>query len=143
MPNWLRILLVIVVACILALTLAGVLAFRWIKGHAPELAERGKRTQSEARKFAEGKQSPDCVDEGIRRAGDAKNFLGMVESRVFVTECLNAATEPAGFCSAVPIGIIDGATWANQECGKRGKAGDQGCVGVFQSVMEHCRRGSR
>jgi hypothetical protein len=140
MPNWLRILLVIVVGCILALTLAGVLAFRWIKSHGPELAERGKRTHEEAQKFADGKQSPDCIEEGIRRAGQARNFLGMVESRVFVDACLNAATEPPGFCSAVPTGVIDGAKWVNQECAKRGKAGDQGCSGVFQSVMEHCRK---
>ncbi len=119
------------------------LAFRWIKNHGPELAERGKRTHEEARKFGDGKQSPDCIEEGIRRAGQARNFLGMVESRVFVAECLNVATEPADFCKSIPTGVIDGATWVNQECAKRGKAGDQGCSGVFQSVMEHCRRGSR
>ena len=140
MPNWLRILLVIMVAGVLALVLVGVLAFRWIKSHAPELQARGKQTQTDARKFAEGKQSPDCVDEGIRRSGAAKDFFGMVDSRVFVAECLKAATEPPGFCDAVPTGVIDGAKWVNVECAKRGKPGDQGCVGVFQSVMTHCRR---
>ena len=140
MPNWLRIVLLIMVALMLALTLAGVLAFRWFKSHGTELAERGKRTVAEARKFGEGKQSPDCVEEGIRRAGQASSFFGMVESRVFVDECLTVATEPPGFCRAVPTGVIDGAKWVNEECGKRGKTGDQGCSGVFQSVMEHCRR---
>lgn len=143
MPNWLRILLVVIVAGVLGLVLVGVLAFRWVKSHAPDLQARGRQTQSEARKFAEGKQSPDCVDEGIRRAGEAKDFLGMVSSRVFAAECLKAATEPPGFCDAVPTGVIDGATWATTECGKRGKAGDQGCVGIYQTVMTHCRQRSR
>ena len=140
MPNWLRIVLVVMAGAVLVLILAGVLAFRWIRNHAPALAARGKQTQSEARRFAEGKQSKDCIDEGIRRAGAAKDFLGMVESRVFVGECLNVAKEPAGFCDTVPTGVIDGASWTNEQCGKRGKAGDQGCAGVYQSVMQHCQR---
>ena len=140
MPNWLRIVLVVMAAGVLALILVGVLAFRWIRNHAPDLAARGKQTQAEARRFADGKESKDCIDEGIRRAGQSKDFFGMVESRVWVSECLNVATEPAGFCASVPTGIIDGAKWTSDECGKRGKAGDQGCAGVFQAVMEHCRR---
>jgi hypothetical protein len=140
MPNWLRIALLILVAGILALTLAGVLAFRWIRKHSPELAERGKRTIADARKFADGKGSPDCIEEGIRRAGETRSFLGMIESRVFVDECLNVATEPAGFCNAVPTGVLGGAKWVNAKCARRGKAGDQGCAGVYQSVMDHCRR---
>jgi hypothetical protein len=138
MPNWLRILLVIVAAGVLALVLVGVLAVRWIKRHAPDLAERGKATQIEARKFGEGKQSSDCIDEGLRRSKASKDFFGMVESRLFVDKCLNIAKEPAGFCSDVPNGLLTGAKWANEECNKRGLAGDQGCAGVFQSVMAHC-----
>lgn len=140
MPNWVRILLAALGAGVLVLIILGVLALRWIRNRVPEMSRRGKAVAVEARKFAEGKQSNDCVDEGLRRSAAAKDFFGMVEARVFVNECLNVATEPPDFCANVPGGVLDGATWSNDQCSKKGMAGDQGCVGVYQSVMEHCRR---
>ena len=126
-------------ACVLALVLVGVLAYRWIKARGPELMERGKATQTDARKFAEGKQSKDCVEEGLRRVRETKDFFGMIDSRLFVDECLRAADEPADFCSNVPTGVLKGAMWTNEQCANRGMQGNQGCTGIYQSVMEHCR----
>ena len=139
MPTWLRILLAVMAACVLALVLVGVLAYRWIKTRGPELLERGKATQTDARKFAEGKQSKDCVDEGLRRVRETKDFFGMIDSRLFVDECLRAADEPADFCNGVPAGVLRGALWPNEQCANQGMKSNQGCVGVYQSVLEHCR----
>ncbi len=139
MPNWVRILLAVMAAGVLVLIILGVLAVRWIRNRVPEMDRRGKAVVAEARKFAEGKQSNDCVDEGLRRSAAAKDFFGMVEARVFVNECLRVATEPPDFCANVPSGVLDGATWSNDQCSKKGMPGDQGCVGVYQAVMQHCQ----
>jgi hypothetical protein len=126
-------------AGVLVLIILGVLAVRWIRNRAPEMERRGKAVVAEARKFAEGKQSNDCVEEGLRRSAASKDFLGMVAARVFVNECLQVATEPPEFCANVPSGVLDGASWTNDQCAKRKLAGDQGCVGVYQSVIQHCQ----
>jgi hypothetical protein len=141
MPNWLRVLLLLIAVAFLGLVLVGVLGYRWMKTHAPELAAKGKATQEEARKFAEGKQSPDCVEEGLRRVKKSGSFMESVDARLFTSGCLNAATQPANFCTGVPTGIIAGATWTNAECSKRGMSNDQGCVGIFQDVMHRCQAG--
>ncbi len=141
MPTWLRILLVVMAASFLALVLVGVLFFRWIKNRAPEFVEHAKVTREEARKFAEGKHSNDCVEEGLRRVRESKDFFAMIESRLFVDECLNDADEPADFCSSVPTGVLQGAMWANEQCAGKGMRGNQGCTGIYQSVLDHCRRG--
>lgn len=139
MPVWLRILLAVMAACVLALVLAGVLAYRWVKNRGPELIERTKATQTDARKFAQGKQSKDCVDEGLRRVRETKDFFDLVDSRLFVDECLRAADEPADFCSAVPTGVLQGAIWPSEQCSNQGMKNNQGCIGVYQSVLQHCR----
>lgn len=143
MPNWLRIVLLVMAAGVLVLILLGVFAVRWLKNRAPEFEKRGKAVQSDARKFAEGKKSNDCVDEGLRRAAASKDFFGMIETRVFVDECLKVAEEPPEFCASVPSGVIDGAKWASDQCARKGMAGDQGCSSVYQAVIDHCRRPQR
>jgi hypothetical protein len=140
MPNWLRILLLLTAGGVLVLILIGVLAFRYIRARAPELRKRGEAVQIEARKFAEGKHSNDCVEEGLRRSRTSGSFMGAIEVRLFVNECLAVAEEPEGFCSTVPGGVLDHSRWPSEQCTKRGMAGDVGCVGVFQSVIDHCHR---
>jgi hypothetical protein len=142
MPNWLRILLALFAAGLLVLVLAGVLAYRWMKKNGPQVAEKAKVASAEGRKFGEGKTAPECVEEGLRHAKEAKGFMEGINTQLFSSSCLTAATTPEGFCE-VPEGLMDRARWSAEQCTKRGMPGNQGCIAVFNSVMAHCTAGPR
>lgn len=142
MPNWLRALLAIFGVLVLVVVAIGFAAFRWMKVHGTEFAERSKAVVAEGRTFGEGKSANDCVEEGLRRARASSGFMASVNVRVFSSACFRAATVPPDFCSAVPTSIMDSARWASEQCSKRKLGGDQACIGVFQEMTVACERRS-
>ena len=136
MPGWLKVVLIVVAVFVLIVIVVGVVAYRAVVSHEPELRAAGQKMQKEGAAFGAGKQPGDCIDEALRRA--EHSFTGAIRTRLFADACLKAATPSPAFCADVPSGIIDTAKWANAECGRRNLAGDQTCVQVYTAVTEYC-----
>jgi hypothetical protein len=140
MPNWLRILLLILFAGFMVLVVAGFLGYRWVQRHRGELLAGTKQQQDDARRFAQGKNTNDCVEEALNRVHAKSDFIGQVHARVWINECLRDAEESPATCEKVPSGMIDAARWAAEECARRNMTNDQACVGIYQEVVNHCHR---
>ena len=136
MPGWLKVILIVVAAFVLVV--AGVLGYRAIKAHAPELKAAAETTTREGDAFGSGKQPADCVDEALRRGQSDRSFTGSIRVRLFTESCLKAATPSPSYCEQVPTGIIATAKWAATECARRKMGGEQACTQVFTAVGEYC-----
>lgn len=138
MPGWLKLLLAIFGLLLVIVVVLSVVAYKAVQSHAPELKASADKARSEGAAFGAGKQPGDCVDAALERPD--RTFTGQIRTRLFVDACLNAATPSAEFCAAVPGGIFDTAKWANAECIRRKRAGDQACVAIYTAVSDYCHR---
>ena len=136
MPGWLRVLLIIAAVFVAIIVVLGIVGYRAIKAHGPELAATVEKAQREGEAYGAGKAPADCIDEALRRADHG--FTGAVRTRMFTHACLKASTPPPGWCDQVPSGIVATAKWATTECRKRDRAGDQACTGVFTEASDYC-----
>ncbi len=136
MSGWLKIILILVAVFVLIIVVIGVVGYRALRTHGPELRASAEKMQKEGAEFGAGKAPADCIDEALRRAD--RSFTGQIRTRMFASACLKASTAPAGWCDPVPSGIIDTAKWATTECAKRKLAGDQTCTQVYTAVGDYC-----
>jgi hypothetical protein len=136
MPGWLKVLLAVIALFLLTIVVIGVVVYKSIRSHAPELRASAAKMVDEGKAFGKGRPPGDCVEEALRRAD--RSFTGQIRTRVFADSCLKAATPSPRFCANVPSGVFDTAKWANIECVHRNLAGDQACVQVYTAVGDYC-----
>ena len=138
MPTWLKVT-IILIALFFALLVATIyMGYR----AAMRLGEDAKTTGDEATAFAQGKESPACVDEAVARAvkcnkGDA---FCLMRAQMFMMECLDHAKMPPDFCASVPAhnGFQIRNRWAADECARRGHPDDARCNQMLQTLQLHC-----
>lgn len=139
MPNWLRIILIIMLIGFCGLVAIGFVSYRWFKKHGNEVMTGMNEQAADARKFAAGKKTTDCVAEALRRVPADATFVKQMHARAWITECLRVAEEAPELCKGVPTGLVDRVNWPPQECTRR-QQNNQTCVSVMQTVAEHCAR---
>jgi len=136
MPGWLKLLLALFAGFILVVVVIGVVVYKKVSSHAPEIRAAAEQMKREGAAYGAGKQPADCIDEALRRAD--RSFTGQVKTRLFADACFEASTRPPGYCEQIPDGIVATATWANKECVRRNLGGDQACVQVHNALSEYC-----
>ena len=141
MPNWLKVILILlgIVVLLCGVTSAG--AYWWINDNKDRLKGVGERAKKEGTAFAYEHGAEECVDEGLRRLKERNGIVDQVEHKLFLRACLDKAARPATFCAdAPPPGeILRAATWGVERCIQKGRAQDQDCGRLMQAVLEACR----
>jgi len=144
MPTWLKILLAILLLGILLVAGAIFLGYRWFRAHGGELREGAEKVVAEGKEFGAGRDANVCVDEALKR-GDKCGFAGMmceVKVKLFLDNCIQAASVPADFCKGVPkqTNVVGSVKWQLEECARRGHPNEQRCTRMLQSVQQACAR---
>ena len=140
MPGWLKAILIIVGACVLAIAAMIFVAVRYFNAHRGELMEAATAERDAGRRLGNGNPPAVCIDAGIQRTRIADDIGANVRTHVFVDSCLRAANASPEFCSSVPNGLIDKVRWAAVECRRRGLTGNQGCTQVMNAWSAFCER---
>jgi hypothetical protein len=98
-----------------------------------------KVAMDEGRRFAAGKDSWGCVDEGARRTKDA-GLSGAIATRLFLDACLKSARLAPGFCDAVPgpTDFLSAVSWQAQLNQKYGLNPPFETVALPQSIQAFC-----
>jgi hypothetical protein len=120
----------------------GVWGYLWVDENKDELRADVERTTQEARTFGATTDQNGCVTDGLRRAAGCGTIDVMCEvnAKMFVVECLGAASAVEGFCNGVPAAtdILGTTTWSLGQCATLGHPQDQRCTRVIAAVQEHC-----
>ena len=140
MPRWLKVVLIVLAVVVLLCGLSSAGAYGWFNENKERLKGVGERAKKEGATFASQHSAEECVDEGLRRLSEHSGIVDQAENKLFLKECLQRATRPAGFCDDVPAGgqIIQSATWAVHRCFAKGKTDDQNCARMMQVLQEIC-----
>lgn len=114
----------------------------WIDANKDELMNMGVEAEAEGVDYGVGSDQSGCVGEGLSRLELCGEFDPMCEAEngIFLKSCLSAASPSEGFCDGVPAknDILESATWAVGTCVNLGRAQDQACGRMLQSVQDHC-----
>jgi len=147
MPQWLKVILGIVLFFFVVFVGVVFYGVSWMRRNEPRLKKEATQARSEGESFGRGKEASACLDEGIRRYRDDPGFTAQIRNRIFMEGCFDAASFPAGYCENVPrqTEFIASAQWALKECQKRGMPNDQQCAKVVMTVIQRCdkQRSSR
>ena len=140
MPTWLKALLIVFTVGLLVFAALGYGAYVWVKNNGKQLLESGKRLQDEAREFGTGKPESACVDEAIARLQKNKSLRKQISIQLFMGACLRSADPDPALCEGVPSATnpFKVASWASDECERRGMGGSQACAQILQEIPTHC-----
>lgn len=142
MPTWLKVILIILGIGIALAALAVFLGVRWFRAHEGELREQGRAVIAEGQAFGRGKDAEACVAESFARLKRCDGFICQAKTKVFLQHCVSAANIPPEFCAGVPkrSEILASATWALEECARRGLANDRPCTRLVGALQEVCEK---
>ena len=142
MPTWLKVILIILFIGIAVVALAVFLGVRWLRSHEGELRDQGRAVITEAQDFGRGKDAEACVTEAFARLKRCDGFICEAKTRVFLQQCVSTANVPPAFCNGVPkrSEILATATWALEECARRGLPNDRPCTRLVGGLQEACEK---
>ena len=140
MPQWLKVVLGIILLFVLFGIGAVFYGVHWIKANQPRLQQEARKLHDEGLSFGRGKEPADCIDEALRRYKENRGFAGQIRTRVFLEGCLDGSSLPTAFCETLPRQneFMASAQWALNECQKRGMRNDQTCANVVMAVIQRC-----
>jgi hypothetical protein len=140
MPKWLKITLVSVAALAVFGTALALVARAWFRAHKDEFLAVGRRAAAAGQQFGKDADSEGCLREALRRLDADRAFVGEVEQRVFLRECLGVARRGADFCTGVPgpTEIFNLVKFAAETCKTHGHENDQRCSRVVQAIVDVC-----
>jgi hypothetical protein len=139
MPTWLKIVLLVIAANVLAVgfLVAGLLW--WVDAS----TERDVKDSIEAGKagasFGATHAQSDCIDEGLRQVETcgSLDFRCEAKANMRLFACISVARDD-GTCKKVPADITKAEAWANAECARRGRSGSWGCERLLSEVSPAC-----
>jgi len=139
MPTWLKVILIVIGVIILLVLAVGVGGYLWWKNYGDTMMADAKVAMDEGRRFAAGKDSWGCVDEGARRTKGA-GLSGTIATRLFLDACLKSARLAPGFCDAVPgpTDFLSAVSWQAQLNQKYGLNPPFETVALPQSIEAFC-----
>ena len=140
MPTWLKVVLIVLALLFVLAAVVAVLGYRWVQSHAGELKADATKIKAEATEFARGKEANACIDETFARLDRCDGIICEVKTKIFLQNCIEASTVPAGFCASVPKRgeIMATAKWTLAECARRGRPNDQRCARVIPALQDYC-----
>jgi len=140
MPGWLKIMLIVAVACVVLGVVAAVAGFLWFRAHAGELRERAEAVRAEARELGASSTPDGCVGGALRRLDSGRGILDQAMAQAFLGGCLEAAPADPRFCEGVPARseIMASVRWALGRCAELGRADDQACARILGEVQSYC-----
>ena len=146
MPKWLKVVLVLIGVSVLGLALLVGGIVWWASANKERLVESGKKAQENGARFGATHTQDQCIDEGLSHVKDCGGFDFVCEAgnKIALMSCMGAATVD-GTCKDVPerTDIFKMATFASEECGRRGFRGSQPCGRLMQAIPEACSRDRR
>ena len=139
MPAWYKLTLVAIGLLVAAGVVIMFLQFRNFRHFPSDM----KQTTAEGSSFGKDKDYNDCVDEALTRITTRCSRFDQacqVKMQMFLMSCLENATEPTGYCAAIPRHHAYSLTdrWAVDECARRGHARDQRCTLIMATLQIHC-----
>ena len=139
MPTWLKVTLIVIGVVMVLVLAVGVGGDLWWKNNGDTMVADAKAAMDEGRRFAAGKDSWACVDEGARRAKGA-GLTGAIATRLFLDACLKGARLAPGFCDAVPSPseILTAVSWQAQLNQKYGLNPPFETAAVPQALQAFC-----
>jgi hypothetical protein len=139
MPTWLKVTLIVIGVIIVLVLAVGIGGYLWWKSNGDAMVADAKAAMDEGRRFAAGKDSWACVDEGAKRTKDA-GLSGAIATRLFLDTCLQAARLAPGFCDAVPAptDFLKAIPWQAQMNKKYGLNPPFETVALPQSIQGFC-----
>jgi hypothetical protein len=140
MPTWLKILLILAALGAVGLgTCVGGVAY-WANANKDRLIDGTKTAATEGEAFGRGHSKDECVDDALSRVKGCAplDFVCETMDRVRLASCMGVAAG-GSVCNGAPgpTEIVKSATWASDECARRGEASDA-CGRVMQSVVQAC-----
>src|SRR2546423_7713467 len=84
MPGWLKIVLIVIGVFVLIMIGLGVAGYVYFNQHKDEWMKAGAAAKQEGEAFAQGKDSSQCVDEGLKRLSACGGLSCEITARVFV-----------------------------------------------------------
>ena len=146
MPQWLKVLLLLLVAAVLGLGLLVGGCIWWVSANKGRLVEGGRAAQTEGKAFGATHAQGQCIEDGLTRLKSCGpvDFVCEALTKLRVDSCM-AVAEDDGACAKVPGrgDILKEALWGNEECTRRGYAGSQSCGRLLQGVAETCAKRER
>ena len=137
MPTWLKVT-VILIAIFAALLVATIfVGYRGVR----RMTDDAQTISADASKFAQGKETPACVDEAVARAvscvkGDA---FCLMRAQMFLMNCADHAKTPPNYCASIPERTFQIRNrWSAEECARRGHPGDARCNQMLEALQIIC-----
>ena len=110
----------------------------------PGLMENVERLEVEAKNFATGKKSQDCVDRSMLDGEECGPELFKCNVRVgsWLAFCLGAAEKTPGFCDGVPpeISFSESTNWQANRCELHPRLDPQVCQFLQKRIQNFCHR---
>jgi hypothetical protein len=140
MPRWAEILLVILAVFVLVTIAIGVGGYFFVSRHKDAWVAEAKKVAEEGKTFGAGKEGSQCLDEALRRLKDCNGIICEARVRLFLSSCLPSAGPSPELCTNAPprSQIVRSATWAVNECGRRGMSASQPCTRLMQETLKYC-----
>jgi hypothetical protein len=133
----------LIVIGITVLVLAAMVAggYWWWQTQGPTMIADVKAAQTDAARFAAGKDTQACVDEAAARVKAAGYFSFGLPARIFLADCLRRAKYASGFCDDVPssINLLKSVPWQKRVNEKYELKGPLQTSIVPPGIQEFCQ----
>ncbi len=141
MPRWLKIAIILLSACALALGLLVGGAAWWFHANKDRLVKEGRAATTGGESFGATHAQRACIDDALTHVKTCGQMGIMCEAttKIRLTSCLSVARRD-GTCNGLPGpgDLMKGAVWENDECTRRGQPGSQPCARLLRGVIEAC-----
>lgn len=142
MPQWAKILLIIVGVSFIILGVAGYLGAMALKNGIEHFEEETRRAQADGEMFGLTATLEGCAEETVYRVEscEGSKLICGPSSSTFIWACLESATFDRHFCAGLPRAGEDDAimAWAEAACGKYGQSENEFCSTILAVVPGFC-----
>ncbi|MCA9549197.1 MAG: hypothetical protein KC933_04120 [Myxococcales bacterium] len=144
MSKGVKIFLVILSLCGVAVVGAGVAGVMWFKANFKDIEAGMKEGIAEAETFAASTDQHGCEQEALRRVGPCSELDPICSAKValFLSACLHHAEPTPGLCDGVPAKdeLLRSAAWVREQCAEPGEARTANrCALVYQARQAYCQ----
>jgi hypothetical protein len=139
MPTWLKILLLVLVAGILAAAVLVVRLMWWSDARTKQVVKDAIEARKAGAAFGATHAQSECIDDGLAQVEScgAADFRCEGKVRMGLFACIPVARVD-GTCRTVPADMAKARAWATAECARRGQSGSWRCEHVLTEVTPAC-----
>jgi hypothetical protein len=139
MPPWLKILLLVFAASVVATGFLFARLLWWDDASTKRVVKDAIEAQKAGASFGATHAQSDCIDEGLTQVEScgSADFRCQGKARMRLFACIPAARDD-GTCKKVPADAAKAEAWADAECARRGRSASRGCRLVLSEVSRAC-----